>query len=53
MECSSDSIYGNDEVMKDQLKTRLTSLGCSPIKFVTSTKRLFYSKRGLEEVNKI
>ena len=39
-ECSSDSICQNDEAMKDQLNTSLTSLDSSPIKFFASTKQL-------------
>ena len=46
------SVYQDDETMKDQLNTSLTSLGCSPIKFVASNKRLTYGKRKLQEVNK-
>ena len=38
--------------MKDQLNTNLTSLGCSTIKFVASTKQLSYGKRKLQVVNK-
>ena len=52
MECSTDSVYQDDEAMKDQLNTNLTSLGCSTIKFVASTKQLSYGKRKLQDVNK-
>ena len=38
--------------MKVQFNLSLTSLGCSPIKFVASTKQLSYGKRKLEAVNK-
>ena len=47
-----DSVYQDDEAMKDQLNTSLTSLGCSPIKFAASTKQLSYGKRKIQEVNK-
>ena len=40
VDCSSDSIYQNDEAVEDQPITGLTSLGCSPIKFVASTEQL-------------
>ena len=52
MDCSTDSVCQDDEAMKDQLNTSLTSLGCSPIKFVASTNQLSYGKRKLQDVNK-